>query len=102
MRTDDAQILEVLHGQNPTTFTEAANERMWESVPRGMHLVHFTRQSVPAEYIASFGSDLAAVPPTRTAYSAIPSQLSSMPLTISVAPGWTAGLASSQSVLLVT
>lgn len=52
---DDASIYEVLHGHNPATFSEAANERLWERIPARMRLVHFTRSTVPAEHIASFG-----------------------------------------------
>lgn len=55
MRMDDAQILATLSPEGASAFSPAANLQLLDRVPEELRLVHYTRQSIPTEYLASFG-----------------------------------------------
>lgn len=55
MKPADAATLASLYGLNPCPFSEETNRRLSDAVPEGLHLLHYTRQSVPEQYRAAFG-----------------------------------------------
>jgi integrase len=54
-RALDAEIVSRLHEHRPDVFTPERNAKLWEEIPEGLRLVHFTRQSIPDEYRNGFG-----------------------------------------------
>jgi hypothetical protein len=54
-RVLDAEIVRRLHEHRPDVFTPERNAELWEEIPEGLRLVHFTRQSIPDEYRIGFG-----------------------------------------------
>ena len=55
MKRLDAATLTTLHAHNPNPYDEATNAGLLDSVPVGLRLLHYTRTSVPAAYLSSFG-----------------------------------------------
>lgn len=55
MRTSDADMVGILHASGAPGFTAARNEELLSAVPEGLRLLHYTRDSIPAEHLSSFG-----------------------------------------------
>jgi len=51
----DAATLTTLHAHKPNPYDEATNAELLHSVPIGLRLLRYTRSSVPAAYLSSFG-----------------------------------------------
>ncbi len=55
MKPADAATLASLYGLNPAPFSVEANTRLLDAIPEGLRLLHYTRQSIPEQYLTSFG-----------------------------------------------
>ena len=53
-RRRDVETVTVLRGHDLAVYGPEATQALWEQVPEPLRLLHYTRRSVPAEYLPSF------------------------------------------------